>query len=395
MKSPLRLSAVLFLISPFFSLPFLLKDIYLRKKDSLLWFALFIGVLSYLYLPSLSQDGAGRYLLYEKFIGLSISDFYHNYLVHRSDYVFYTLIFLAAYTGIKFQLLLFLFAFFNAYVPLYVFKKIVASRNLEFSKYFQLFILIILTYSVTFLFSGVRNNVAFSFVILGFYFALYAQKKYWSILLVVLGVLTHFSAFVYLPLLLLYQRIPYRLLLFLFFSFAVISFVIPSSIVQALFLDIELGSEIYDNKVEAYSSTSYGTSSSTEATIFAKILFTLWFYVSLLYVFLTLERHRNSSSLKAYLIFALPVLLFIAFPGVFNRYLVVMKFFFVLLLIEDSRYWNTKRWRNIFIVLLLIQPLYDVFRLLLPSFVAGYFRLENMTLIQILLQTYTYKDMLP
>lgn len=376
-------------------MPFLLKDIYLRKKDSLFWFALFLGILAYLYLPSLSQDGAGRYLLYEKFIGLSISDFYHNYLVHRSDYVFYTLIFLAAYVGLKFQLLLFLFAFFNAYVPLYVFKKIVASRHLASSKYFQLFILVVLTYSVTFLFSGVRNNVAFSFVILGFYFALYAQKKYWPILLVVLGVLTHFSAIVYLPLLLLYQRIPYKLLLFLFFSFAVVSFVIPAGLVQSLFLDIELGSELYDTKVEAYSSTSYGTASSTEATIFAKVLFTLWFYVSLLYVFLTLERQRNFTSLKTYLIFALPVLLFIAFPGVFNRYLVVLKFFFVLLLVEDSYYWNNKRWRNIFMVLLLIQPVYDVFRLLLPSFIAGYFRLENMTLVQILFQTYTYKDMLP
>lgn len=395
MKSPLRLSAVLFLISPFFSLPFLLKDIYLRKKDSLLWFALFIGILSYLYLPSLSQDGAGRYLLYEKFIGLSFSDFYYNYLVHRSDYVFYTLIFLAAYVGIKFQLLLFLFAFFNAYVPLYVFKKIVATRNLALSKYFQLFILVVLTYMVTFLFSGVRNNVAFSFVVLGFYFALYAQKKYLPILLVVLGVLTHFSAIVYLPLLLLYQRISYKLLLFMFFSFAIISFLIPAGFVQTLFMEIELGSEQYDTKVEAYSNTSYGTSSSTDATIFAKVLFTLWFYVSLFYVFLTLERQRYFMSLKTYLIFALPVLLFIAFPGVYYRYLVILKFFFVILLVEDSRYWNNKRWRNIFIILLLIHPLYDIFRLLLPSFVAGYFRLENMTLVQILLQTYTYKDMLP
>lgn len=395
MKSILRTSSILFFISPFLSIPYILFDVYKRKHNAIIFLSLLFGILTYLYLPSTVQDGALRYELYETFKSYSIHEFQIEYLNFRADFIFYILIFIFSYLGIKFQILLLLFGFFNTYVSLSIFEKIISNYKVSNDRYFLFFTLILLTFSLTFLFSGVRNNLAYSFFFIAFYQYFFRKKIIIPIIFFLIAVATHFSLIIYLPILLFFRKINFNFLMPVFILITIISLLLPSDLIQSLFTSIELGNETYDSKIQGYSFTELGNENTTTATFIAKILFNLWFYVSIFYLYRNLRKRRDERYVKAFIFFVIPVLLFITFPGISNRYLFGAKFFFVIFLITDSFYWNNISWIKLFIILLSFQPLYDITRLLTKSLIAGYFRIDNISLITILMQTYTYKDMLP
>ncbi|GAB3349930.1 hypothetical protein GCM10027566_06680 [Arachidicoccus ginsenosidivorans] len=172
---------------------------------------------------------------------------------------------------------------------------------------------------------------------------------------------------------------------------------IPSSFIQDIFKGIDTSSEIYNNKIDSYSSTEIGMGKSiTSFTIIARYLMDTWFYMSFVYVYATFNKERkNKLLIKSFFLFCLPVIAVIVFPEVAIRFKLLLKFVFIYLLIDDSFYFDNVYWRNLFIILLVLDPLYDVLRLLTDSFIYGFFHLDNISLIGILNHTYSYKDMLP
>src|SRR5690554_3326754 len=100
------ISFIIFFISPFLALPFIIADIYKRKRGALFCFAMFMGILTYLLLPDWSLDLARYYEGYERMSNYDFQDFL-DLMQNRTDYVFYFLFFLFSSLGLKFQVLLF------------------------------------------------------------------------------------------------------------------------------------------------------------------------------------------------------------------------------------------------------------------------------------------------
>lgn len=354
--------------------------------------SVFFGVCVYLFLPTQSMDSASRYLLYENFTKRSFNEFFYGYLIYRTDYLFYILIYLFSSLGIKFQYLLFLVTCFNVGTPLFIYSQVINKSKLNKKEYLFTTFLIILSISFTFLFSGIRQLIAFNFIFLSFYFFFFKINKKLSFLFIVFGVLTHFSVVIYLPILFIVSRFDVRFLGILIFLIFIIGLILPDDFVKTTFLEVDIDSQVYNNKIEAYSSTTIGNNKTTRGTLIAKYLNIFWFYLSLFYLFLNKRKH--TIFYKMFLLILFPVSLFITFPGISGRYIDFLKMFLALLLIDD--FINSKsKWIWIFLFLFSIEPLYDVFRLMTDSFMYGIASFENFTLYQILIKTYTYKDLLP
>jgi len=351
---------------------------------------IFIGVCVYLFLPNEMMDSAGRYQLYESFQNKSFNDLM-LYLSFRSDYIFYSLIFLFAYFNIKFQLLLFLFAVFNVGVPLFIFNKVIDKNKLSKKLYFVAFLLVFTSISLTFLFSGIRQLIGLNLIFLGTYHYFFTKNYKLSILFFLLAPLTHFSTFVFLPLIFIGSRFNVKFLLFLIFIFFVVGAILPEEYIQKLFLEIDTDSEIYNNKIQAYSNTNQNTETTTFATAVAKVLKQLWFYVAVLYAYISKRKHTRL--FKLFLLVLLPISFLITFPGIAGRYIDFLKMIFVLVLLDDFLVLKNKKWLYIFLILFSLAPLYDIFRLMTSSF-AYIYSFDHLTLFQILNVEYTTSDIL-
>jgi hypothetical protein len=387
MKQP-SVSRFVFILAPLLSIPFILKDIYDKKKIGLVMLSIFFGVCAYLYLPDVMQDGGRRYKLYEFFQNKSFNIFLNEYLAFRSDYIFYLLIYGFAVLNIKFQILLFLFACFNVSVPLYIFNKVIDKFKLSKKDYFITVLLIICSLGLPYIFSGVRQLVAFNFILLSSYHYFFNKKIMISLLFSLLGMLTHFSVFIFLPLIYIASRFNVKILTSIIIIFFILGLIIPDTLIQGLFLSIDTDSSIYNDKIEAYSSTTILQETTTLETAFAKLLKQLWFYIAVLYALTSPRKH--TVLFKIFLLVLLPISLLITFPGIAGRYIDLLKMVFALVVIDD---YLDKRsnWLMIFLLLFSFAPLYDVFRLLISS-LKWIYTLDHFSLVQIILEKYTYQD---
>lgn len=384
-------SNFVFLLSPLLSIPFLLIDVYNKKKNGLIMLSFFIGVCVYLFLPHELMDSASRYKLYYDFKGVSLNQFYDEYLVFRPDFIFYSLIYLFAYFNIKYQILLFIFGVFNIGVPLYIFDKLIDKNKLSRKEYFQSVLLVFLSISLTFLFSGIRQLLAFNLILISFYFYLYKANFRAFLVFSFLAIITHFSAFIFPFVILSINKINYRFILLLSIIFILALLLFPKDYIQTLFLNIETNSEIYNEKIEAYSNTSIFNLTTTNATIIAKYLKDLWFYFFLIFLF-TNNFNKKSNLFKVVLGVLIPIILFLTFPGISGRYISFLKIIASFVIITSFIH-KKSFWFYLFLILFSFEPLYDVTRLMTDSF-ASIFSLEHITSFQILLEEYTTEDIL-
>ncbi len=100
-----------------------------------------------------------------------------------------------------------------------------------------------------------------------------------SLLFALLGMLTHFSVFIFLPLMYIVSRFNVKILTSIIFIFFILGLIFPDTLIQGLFLSIDTDSSIYNNKIEGYSATTILQETTTLATASAKVLKQLWFYI--------------------------------------------------------------------------------------------------------------------
>jgi len=351
---------------------------------------IFFGVCAYLYLPDQLQDGGRRFLLYESFQNRSLDSFINQYLANRTDYIFYSLIYLFAALNIKYQILLFLFACFNVGVPLFIFSKVINKYKLKNKEYFLAVLLIITSIGLPYVFSGVRQLIAFNFILLSIYQYFFRKKIFLSLLFSALGVLTHFSVFVFIPIIYFVSRFNIKILVAIIIVLFLLGLIFPDALVQSLFLSIDTDSTILNQKIEGYSRTSILTEDTTLTTAFAKILKQLWFYIALFYMLLSQRKH--TVIFKMFVLVLLPIALLITFPGIAGRYIDILKMVFALVVLDDYIAKRTN-WLFVFLVLFSFAPLYDVFRLLTTSLKAIY-TWDHISLYQIIIEKYTFQDVL-
>lgn len=370
-----------FLISPILSVPVTLRGVYFKSFSSLILVALTLGLLSYLYIPTISNDKVNYIELYnlcEKY-GF---DYLIGYLKNgRPDFILHFLVYLFAYFGLSFSWLFFCVTSFTTGVCFYIFNKV--GEKLSSAEYFFGFLLVLFSFSLPDLFSGLRFYFASSFVFLGVYFGLLAKKKF-SVLYFIVAGLIHFSTFLFLGfyIILRLSTKSSRFYRNIFLS-SLIFLLIPKSLVLPLFTNLGLDG-VFEDKANIYlGETDFiesGISGGSSNYIVVYLMSISWSFFA--YLYLLFKKHQESIILNVVYLFFAGINVFYSITTVYSRYLLVVKFLFIILFIfEQSKEKN--RWlQSLFLVSLIINIISNII-VMRYNIIESFFNLDILLLLSI------------
>lgn len=353
-----------FLLSPFLSIPFLL--IQLKKgidTGICLIISLLAGIFSMLYIPNFTNDKVRYIERFEVFSKFTFSDFV-SYFSDNSipDYIFNSLIYSFSKLHLDIKYLFFLLTFLSVYLTLSAIKRIINRLSDESFIYsISVLLLVIFSFSLVNMLSGLRFFLGGSFFIWFIYFLYFDRKYAKAILVLLLSVLTHFSyAFMALAAIFALMNPPLRILRIslILSSFFLIA---PSSLFESIFsvIDLPVG---YSNKVEVYTSIEIEYSGNFLVLSYIK---NIWYYLAFLYLILSKETENNRFYI---LLVCFLILINITYPipVIFNRYIGYFKIVFVTYLIYMIKTYNIRK-----------PAFYLLYFLCLISFLVEIFVLRN------------------
>ncbi|CAL2088373.1 conserved membrane protein of unknown function [Tenacibaculum sp. 190524A02b] len=327
---------MIFIISPFLSLPFILHGIYEKNKRSVVFLIGVISLMSYLYVPLDTNDKAYYYYLYDDFKLVSISDF----LSLKPDYIFYLLIYIFSMLNIPLDFL-FLGISFITMLLLYssFFKLLEGFEVISKKNFFIITFLILFSVSPPSLFSGIRFTLASALILYSFVYTFFRKKiNLRSILLIIGAILVHFSVLVFLPLyfIVFFFKERFNKLFLILFILSFGFLFIPKDFLISIISGVGL-SEVLETKAQSYlggedfitNSVNSGNFNNRIRTIFQS----LWFFISAIYILL--NKTKTLVLRNIFLLVASFTNAFYVVPTVYLRYLAISLFFFVFLLIND------------------------------------------------------------
>lgn len=202
MKRATNSAIVLFLISPAFSLPIIIHNIYKGNLKVLTLLALFMSLCAVITPPF--ADLYRHTQMYYAYKSDVLNDSFIQ--SNGSDYVLYTLTHFFAKIGIHFELIRGLFVFICYQISFILYKSLVKTKDgLSDNPKLCFYIFLCFFLSVPFIWivSGLRSATS-SYLMIYAWYLLSHKKIFWCIVCALLSVWTHYFSLIFLPFLFLY-----------------------------------------------------------------------------------------------------------------------------------------------------------------------------------------------
>lgn len=329
------LNGILFGISPFIAIPTIFFGILNKSKFSLQLLILLFGVVSFIYIPNLSDDRSRYFELYDDFKDGTFLQLFAYLMLTGQDFILQSMFYLASQISLPAQ---YVFAF-TTYVTisfiLYIYRKITFSYSTSPQLRFIAIIFLCLAIPYIDLLSGTRYMFAVSFVLIAFYKGLIERKKI-AFLFLLLAVCIHFSVYVFFLIFIVLYLFPNKYKLYeILFIVSFLFVLIPIDFFMLGFnsLGISGGLEL---KIEAYLGGDDFVKKGLEESYLQKIIYFLsiiWIFGIYLYTHFKIKR---KSIFKNIVLFTAAIInIFFSVPTIFLRYSIILGFFFVILLIIE------------------------------------------------------------
>ena len=339
------INTLAFIISPLFTIPIIFYSIYKKNNYSLSLIVVFIGLLSFLYVPSVTNDRVDYYNMFFQFKDYSLKNFiFYLGLIKRPDFIFHFLIFQFSKAGIDIQFLFFIVTSFTVGGSFFIFDKLSAKEKLSRIYYFTGFLLFLFSFSYPHLISGMRQYLGMSFLLLAINDLLFEKKNFRGIVLASVAILTHFSLIIFIPALILLSsfhelNITYRVI----FLFSFLFFLIPENLIVDFIMSLNLP-EGYNAKIEAYLTgedfIEQGINRGSSNYLLVYLFSIGWIYPAYIYLIYTIKRKSLIRNYN-YLFFSF-VNMFYTIPTIFWRYSFFLRIIFVLLIIYELKFHKIK-----------------------------------------------------
>lgn len=352
-------SLVFFLLSPFLTVLMQVYHIARGNRFALKLFIATMGLVGYIFVPEWTNDKTRYYERYEEFKNYDVSQF-TTYLVisNRPDFIYESLIFLFAYFGLSIQLLFFIINTFCIYS---IFKITDLITNyFKSNKRFVCFLLILFSFALQHLYSGIRFTFTACIVLWAIYLYEYKQQKLKAILLFAAACLTHFSFIVFILAFVIYKIVPKYNFKY-FFIFSLLFLFIPKEFLMKYFTLFDAG-DGYSNKVDLYVNGDDFSTKNFENNISSIIVYyarNLWIYFA--YIILLLKKNSNKKIIQLLFVFMAFLNVFYAFPTIFSRYLIFCKFLFTIYLISEYLESKNNKTFNLLFILYFITFVIDAY----------------------------------
>ena len=340
MKEDKFAKTVFFIASPFLTLPAVLFGIYKKSQYSIMLLVLIFGLLSYLYIPHISNDRARYFEIFEEFQRIDFEGFlFYLKENNRPDFILHFFIFICAKLGVSIQFLFFTVTSFTVGATFLLFNKITSNLNLSNRKFFACFLAVLFSFSLDHLLSGTRFYLGTALVILGFYEGLYKSNNLRGILYLTLALFTHFSTALFIPIYLTLYYFPHAYSFYKFlFLISLSAFLLPKDFIVSAISLFEFSGG-YATKAELYlESQDFIEKNIVEGSsnyIFVYVFSIAWSFFAYLYLIFTINRKSHFRNLTL-LTFAV-ITFFYPVTNIYSRYLIVAKIIFILLIIYELR----------------------------------------------------------
>ncbi|WP_299434148.1 EpsG family protein [uncultured Aquimarina sp.] len=386
-KNTSLLNGLLFIISPLLALPSIFISVYNRNKFCLVLLMIFASLITYQLIPSETKDLYQFYRFYKKIKNIGFEDFLFTLSAQkRLDFVVYFGIYFFAKLGLSGQLFFAICTFITLYLIYAVYEKLVRDIEISNRDYFLGIVSIFISIELMGLYSGIRNILAVSIAIYGFYTGLFEDKKIKGFLFIALGTFTHFGILLFVPVYIF--GIFWKLRTKIVFIIYLISFFFLLFTKQYLH-DIALSlplPESFDAKIKGYLQgldfIEKGIKGSVSAYLSYKIRIS-WIYFAHIYMFLTFNRKSSYRNIVILLMSMLNI--FSVTPDIQLRLTYLVELMFIFLLFYEYKCSNNKFFLKLFFIFLI--PSFFVNLIVLRDyFIESLFNKNFLTLIGILLK---------
>lgn len=318
------------------AIPSIILGVIRRSKFSLFFLVLLFGLVSYMFIPLYSSDRARYFEIYEDFKNSSFTEMFYFFFLSSQDFILQSLFYFASQIEIPAQLVFACVTMFTVSVIFFLYYKIIDSFYIN--KIYGLLSLIILFLSISYLdlLSGTRFMFACSFVLLGYYFGIIKKNKY-AILYLIIALFVHFSTIIFIPIFLLLKfffdsKYIHKIL----FIFSLVFIFLPRESLYSIYDIIPMGDAL-ESKSNMYLKgedfINEGLSKSDGALI---INYISYLNVFAIYLYLILTKNTKEDIYrKIVLTITAFSNLFYSSPTVFFRYVLLIKLFFILMLIRE------------------------------------------------------------
>ena len=330
------LNGSLFLISPFMAIPTIFFGIVNKSKFSLGLLVLLFGLVSYMYIPHVSNDRARYFELYEDFSDKSFVALFAYLILTGQDFILQSMFYFASQINLPAQLVFAFSTIVTIGFIMYTYGKITFNSD-STTPQLRFIAIMFLCLAIPFvdLLSGTRFMFAASFVLMAFYKGLVERKKI-AFLFLLLAVCIHFSVYIFVFIFLVLYLFPntdklYKILFVTSFFFVLI----PIDFLMLVFNSLGISGGL-EMKSEAYLGGDDFVKKGVEESYLQKIAYFLsliWIFGIYLYTYFKI---KNKSIFKNIVLFTATIInVFFSVPTIFFRYSIVLGFFFVILLIIE------------------------------------------------------------
>ena len=330
------LNISLFAISPFIAIPTVFLGIVNKSKFSLQLLVLLFGLVSFIYIPNLSDDRARYFEFYRDFKDSSFLELFAYLMLTGQDFILQCMFYCASQINLPAQ---YVFAFATIVTMSLIFSvyyKITKSQEATTVE-LRFFSFLILCCAIPYidLLSGTRFMFATSFVLMGFYIGI-VERKFFSLLLLLIAAFIHFSTLVFIPVFLVLFFFPNNDKLYkILFLMSLFFVLIPQEVINSMFNFFGFSGGLATKK-EAYLEGEDFVKKALEESYLSRIgnfFSLLWIFGN--YFYLILTNKRNDVLRRIVLFTATVVNVFYSVPTIFFRYAIVLNFLFVFVLIFD------------------------------------------------------------
>ncbi len=371
-----------------FSFPIILKELGYKKKETLVLIAFILALISFTYLPYVTSDKATYYGYYEYYADMSLIEFLNFLIIGRADYVFHFFIYLFSTFNIPFHFLFLIITYTTVFIWYDIFYEIIAKQNIGSKQYIFFFLLLVFSFSVSSLLSGVRFYLAVTISLSGLYRGILKERKINGIILILLSSIIHYGCLIFLPayFVFVFFKNNHKLFLIIFLvSFTFLA--LPKEFLLEKFEKLNL-IETRQTRIDNYLGNEdlieRGLKTLNTNYLIQYSINMAWIYFAYLYILLTIKRKSMLRDIF-YITFAISNL-FYASPVIYNRYIILVKSLFILLIINEYylNYKYKKLIHSIFFVFLL-SFFVNIYVIRVPL-IKSIFQIENATLPTTLLK---------
>lgn len=346
------INLLVFIVTPFIAIPSIIYGVVKKSKISLILLILLFGLISFMYVPNFSDDRSRYFEIYDDFYRNTFSEMFTFFILSSQDFILQSLFYWASQFHIPAQLVFAFVTMFSIGAVFFIYYKILNSYDILSERYGLLsLLLLICSISYLDLLSGTRFMFAASFVSLAFYSGI-VEKKNWVVLLLIIASFIHFSTLIFLPLYIVLKIFSDQYRIYkVIFLISLFFIVLPKTAVMSIFELLGLGGAL-QQKGESYIGGEDFIESGINGSfgaIFIYYISLIWIFLGYGYLLFTLK--RNNAIRNIVLLIASLINVFYSTPTIFLRYAIILKLFFVFMLISELYEYQKSRVVYLFCVL--------------------------------------------